>query len=164
MATFIARALAGGDENVPDPPAGLQSFPDIPDGVPETETQHWAYKYIEYCFAQGIVVGYVEADDTYFRPLRTVDRALMATFMARAVAGGDDNVPEPPECDPMAPLFNDVDCDHWAYKYIHYCVNADTIAGLREPVVRGYPDGYYRGHWPVTRDQMAVFIYRAFEL
>jgi hypothetical protein len=31
-------------------------------------------------------------------------------------------------------------------------------------VVAGYMDGFYRPTWIVSRDQMAVFIARAFEL
>jgi hypothetical protein len=31
-------------------------------------------------------------------------------------------------------------------------------------VVQGYEDGTYQPLWPVTRDQMAVYVARAFEL
>ncbi len=160
MAVFIARALAGGDVNVPDPPAGTKSFEDI-------DSDYWAYKYIEYCYAQDIVDGYQLSDDKYYYlPTRPVDRALMAVFMARAVAGGDAAVqaavPDPtPE---TLALFEDVLADHTDYKYIYYCVHADTLAGLPEPIVRGYPDGLYRPNISVTRDQMAVYLYRAFDL
>ena len=165
MAVFIARALEGGDDAVPDPEEpGTQHFLDIPNGQDPNVEQHWAYKHIEYCFAEGIVEGYVDprTGARNYRPFFTVNRALMATFMARAVAGGDPNVPDAPACDPMAPIFVDVGCDHWAYKYIYYCVHADDLAGLPEPIVRGYDDGLYRPTLAVTRDQMAVFIYRAF--
>jgi len=152
MAVFIARADAGGDAAVPDPVAGTQTFPDIADGTPATEEQHWAYKYIEYCYAHNIVTGYVEANGTYYRPLRTVTRDQMAVFMARALLGGDDFVP----AGPATETFPDVLPDYWAYDYIEYCVDAG--------VVRGYPDGLYRPSKAVTRDQMAVYICRAFGL
>jgi len=166
MAVFVARALAGGDDNVPDPPAGTQSFFDVPStgyGTDGTDP-YWAYKYIEYCFDQGVVEGYVDPQTKtlHYRPLFTVTRDMMAVFMARAVAGGDASVPDAPPCDPMEPLFLDIPCEHWAYKYIYYCVHADELAGLPEPIVRGYDDGYYRPTLAVMRDQMAVFIYRAF--
>ena len=51
------------------------------------------------------------------------------------------------------PRFPDVPSDHWAFEQISVCFNAAIISG--------YPDGLYRPDWPVTRDQMAVFISRA---
>ena len=42
---------------------------------------------------------------------------------------------------------------HWAYEAVEICV--------RDGVVRGYPDGFYRPLRSVQRDQMAVFIARS---
>jgi len=44
----------------------------------------------------------------------------------------------------------------WAYKHIEYCVE--------NGVVQGYPDGCYRPEHTATRDQMAVYVARAFHL
>ena len=44
----------------------------------------------------------------------------------------------------------------WAYKYVEH------IRG--EGVTGGYPDGTYRPTLAVTRDQMAVYVQRAFAL
>ena len=44
----------------------------------------------------------------------------------------------------------------WSYKHIEYCVE--------HGVVQGYDDGIYRPDWDVTRDQMAVYVARAFDL
>jgi hypothetical protein len=44
----------------------------------------------------------------------------------------------------------------WAYKHVEYCYENE--------VVRGYDDGLYQPDWYVTRDQMAVYIARAFGL
>jgi hypothetical protein len=52
--------------------------------------------------------------------------------------------------------FRDVPVDHWARRHIEYVAD--------EEVVSGYPDGFYRPQRKVTRDQMAVFIARAFHL
>ncbi len=52
--------------------------------------------------------------------------------------------------------FSDVGSDHWAYDYISYC--------QAEGIVQGYPDGSYRPAVEVTRDQMAVYVARAFDL
>ncbi len=141
MAVFIARAQAGGDGNVPTGPA-TANFSDVP-------TSFWAYKYIEYCRAKSIVGGY--PDGTY-QPATTVTRDQMAVFVARAKAGGDGNVPP----GPSTASFSDVLTSFWAFKHIEYC-KAQGIVG-------GFPDGTYRPANTVTRDQMAVFVSRAYTL
>ncbi len=140
MAVYMARALAGGDENVPTGPV-TASFDDMP-------TDHWAYKYVEYCYAEGIVQGYWDG----YHPGEVVDRAQMAVYMARAVAGGDSSVPGGPE----TATFNDVPTDHWAYKYVEYC--------HAQGIVQGYDPVTYAPNVVVTRDQMAVYVARAFDL
>lgn len=143
MAIFVSRALAGGDEAVPEPdPEAPPSFTDVP-------KDHWAYKYIEYAVAQRVVTGY---GDGAYRPNATVGRAQMAVFIARSRGWVDleDDMTTAPD------LFPDVPAGFWAGTAIEVC-------GFRN-VVKGYPDGYFRPYWIVTRDQMAVFIARAFEL
>jgi hypothetical protein len=44
----------------------------------------------------------------------------------------------------------------WAYTHVEYCVEHSVVAG--------YDDGMYHPEWVVTRDQMAVYIARAFGL
>jgi PKD repeat protein len=144
MAVFISRALAGGDPGVPTGPP-TATFPDVP-------TDHWAYKYIEYAVERGVVEGY--PDGTY-RPERLAEwltRDQMAVFIARAMCGGDEHVPTGP---PTA-YFPDVPTTHWAFKYVEY------IRG--EGVTGGYPDTKYHPEYACTRDQMAVFVQRAFHL
>jgi len=141
MAVFISRALAGGDAGVPPGP-GTASFGDVP-------TDHWAYKYVEYAKDQGVVGGY--PDGTY-QPSLPVDRGQMAVFVARAMAGGDAGVPP----GPGTASFSDVPTDFWAFKYVEY-IEGQSVTG-------GYPDGTYRPAVSVTRDQMAVYTQRAFDL
>lgn len=142
MAVYIARALCHGDGNVPPGP-DQASFYDVP-------PDHWAYKHVEYARSQDIVRGF---GDGYFRPGAVVDRAQMAVFIARAMAGGDSAVPDLP-C--VEPIFPDVPCEFWARKHIEY-------ARLHR-VVRGYSDGCYHPEATCTRDQMAVYVSNAFEL
>ena len=52
--------------------------------------------------------------------------------------------------------FPDVGPDHWAYSEINACLAAGIVAG--------YEDGYYHPERQVTRDQMAVYVARAFAL
>ena len=150
MAVYVARALCGGDEYVPTGPA-TASFEDVPNtGYGDAGTDpHWALKYVEYAVEAGVVAGY---DDGYYRPDADVTRGQMAAFMARAMCGGEEYVP-------LAtgdPSFPDVGLDSWCYDYVEY------IAG--EGVTQGYPDGLYYPDVPCSRDQMAVYICRAFDL
>jgi uncharacterized repeat protein (TIGR01451 family) len=146
MAVYMARALAGGDAHVPTGPAE-PTFSDV-------LTDHWAYKYVEYAVAEGVVVGY--PDGTY-RPTQQVTRGQMAVYVARAMVApaGDEGVPDPP----AEPTFLDVTGTSewvWCYPHVEYVVD--------EGVVGGYADGTYRPQYTVTRDQMAVYVTRAFRL
>jgi Tol biopolymer transport system component len=141
MAAYLARALAGGDGNVPPGPAAA-SFQDV-------AADHWAYRYVEYAVSQSVVQGY---DPTHYQPDLPVDRGQMAVFVARAkgwVKLGEDMTVAPQ-------LFPDVPAGFWAGAAIEACVD--------DGVVEGYDDGYYRPDAQVTRDQMAVYVARAFAL
>ena len=76
--------------------------------------------------------------------------------VARAIAtptgeaGLEDYVP------PLVASFPDVESGFWAYRYIEYIRGAG--------VTGGYPDLKYHPEYVVTRDQMAVYVQRAFEL
>jgi hypothetical protein len=76
-----------------------------------------------------------------------VARALVAPTGEAALA---DYVPSDPR------NFPDVADTFWAYKHIEYCVE--------NSVVQGYLDGLYHPEITVTRDQMAVYVARAFDL
>jgi hypothetical protein len=143
MAVYIARALAGGDDNVPRDYT-VPSFTDVP-------TTNWAFPYIEYAAEMNVVRGY---EDGSYQPLVVVDRGTMAVYIARSIVtplGDDSSLPRP-----VVPTFADVPTQYWAYKHVEYCV--------AEGVVRGYDDGLYRPETAVTRDQMAVYVARAFDL
>jgi hypothetical protein len=147
MAVYISRALVSpsGDAAIPDPEPP-PTFPDVPTG-------NWALKYVEFAVEQGVVTGY---EDGNYHPEYTVDRAQMAVYVARAMvapsgeAGLADYVPSDPRNFPDAPD------TFWSYKHIEYCVE--------HGVVNGYEDGMYHPEIVVTRDQMAVYIRRAFDL
>jgi subtilase family serine protease len=141
MAVYIARALAGGDAAVPAGPAQA-TFADVP-------TTYWAFRHIEYDYDEGVVTGY---DAERYAPGDPVDRGQMAVFVSRArgwVKIGDDMTTAPE-------LFPDVPAGFWAGTAVKACVD--------NQVVRGYGDGLYHPEIQVTRDQMAVYIAKAFEL
>ena len=148
MAVFSARAVAGGDAKVPDGPP-TPRFSDV-------DASYWAYKYIEYCVANYIVVGYA-VDNTY-RPGEKVNRGQMAAYVARAIYSPRGIPPDdlPGYVPPLTPSFPDVATDHPFYKHVEYVVGAG--------VVQGFGDGTYRTGELVKRDQMAVYVRRAFAL
>ncbi len=108
---------------------------------------------MEYAADQGVAIGY---DDGLYHPTEQVSRGQMAVYVSRAMvapsgeAGLADYIPADPRNFPDAPP------GFWAYRHIEYCVE--------HGVVVGYPDGYYYPEVDVTRDQMAVYIARAFGL
>jgi PKD repeat protein len=145
MAVYVSRALAGGDENVPD-------FTDTPT-FPDVDGTHWALDYVEYAVDQNVVAGY---EDGNYHPERQVTRDQMAVYVARALvapegeAGLADYVPADPRD------FPDVASGFWAYTHVEYCVEHGVVAG--------YLDNLYHPEIVVTRDQMAVYVARAFGL
>jgi hypothetical protein len=150
MAVYLARALAGGDEAVPEPSGDTPSFTDV-------GTDHWAYKYIEYAASPeaNVVQGYPGGN---YKPDDLVNRGQMAVYIARAMVtpSGDAGVPDPPAGDAT---FSDVTAAgawSWCYNHVEYLA--------AEGIVQGYPDGTYHPATIVTRDQMAVYIARAFDL
>lgn len=140
MAVYISRAMAGGQSNVPEGPEGA-TFPDVP-------TDHWAYDCIEYAVAHEVVTGYA---DGRYHPGWGVTRSQMPVFIARGKGwvSLEDDMSTAPE------LFLDVPAGYWSGTAIEACVGND--------VVQGYRDGLYRPATYVTRDQMAVYVARAFE-
>ena len=154
MAVYISRALAGGDESVPDFTA-TPTFPDV-------DADQWALDYVEYAVESNVVAGY---GDGYYHPEYQVTRDQMAVYVARALvapageAALADYVPADPRNFPDVPSTGygeDGTEPFWAHKHIEYCVE--------NGVVQGYLDGYYHPQDVVTRDQMAVYVARAFGL
>jgi hypothetical protein len=147
MAVFISRALAGGDTSVPAF-TGTPSFSDV-------DASNWALKYVQYAMSKGVVKGY--SDGTY-KPTDQVDRGQMSVFIARAIATPADGADLVNYTPPATATFPDVATTFWAYKYVEY------IAQPSIDVTMGYPDGDYHPEYVCTRDQMAVYVTRAFKL
>jgi Tol biopolymer transport system component len=155
MAVYVGRSLAGGDENVPPGPAE-PSFWDV-------ATEQWAYHYIEYAVDEGVVQGYPEGD---YRPALEVDRAQMAVYIARSIATPTGEAGLIGYDPPDTPTFPDVLTDHWAYKYVEYAYEQGVVKGYSfpDPDNPGETISLYQPDWVVTRDQMAVYVQRAFVL
>lgn len=131
----MAVFIARADEyEIPAPEEA--PFPDVP-------LDYWSVAEIAACRDQGVVQGY---PDGYYRPGTTVTRDQMAVYLQRGAGYALPTLTEAP--------FLDVGLDHWAAGEIAACASND--------VVQGYPDGFYRPERAVSRDQMAVFVYRTF--
>ncbi len=132
MAVFVANGKGFTDE------VGEASFPDVPES-------YWAFTQIEQCVANGVVKGY---DDGLFRPAASVARDQMAVFLVNATGVATEA---------NTGQFDDVPDGFWAEAEIMGCANAN--------IALGYPNGAggfdYKPSKVVTRDQMAVFIWRA---
>jgi len=145
MAVYISRALAGGDVNVPDGPEEA-TFPDVP-------PDHWAFKYVEYAVSGNIVAGYGDGE---YHADWTLTRGQMSVFVARSMVNptGDEGLEAYQAPDTAS--FTDVSEGYWCFSHVEFLAAND--------VVSGYPDQTYRPTAIVSRDQMAVYIARAFGL
>ncbi|MBS3948173.1 MAG: S-layer homology domain-containing protein [Dethiobacter sp.] len=108
-------------------------FGDVPSG-------HWAYAVIENLASRGLVAGY----RGNFAPSRAVTRAEFAKLVALARGLAPDY---------GVSTFSDVQQGDW----FHAVVTAASRAGL----LSGFPDGTFRPHKPVTREQAAAILARA---
>lgn len=145
MAAYISRALAGGNTHVPDGPEE-PTFPDVP-------SDHWAYRYVEYVVSRDVVAGYGDGE---YHSDWTVTRGQMSVFVARSMVDptGDEGLESYQA--PDTPTFTDVPDDYWCFRHVEFLAE--------NGVASGYPDGAYCPTQVVTRDQMAVYIARAFDL
>jgi hypothetical protein len=139
MATFLTRALRG--SNTPPEPL-TQRFFDVGIGP----SGHWARAFIEYIAREGVTTGY---GDGNFGPEDLTTREQMAVFLCRALG-----VKEPPR--PSADPFNDVPRDN---------LYAPFIAEIkRRGITLGCGNNDYCPQQSVSREQMALFLVRAFNL
>jgi hypothetical protein len=137
MAVFLERGIHGANY---DPPAPTGLFDDVP-------VDYWAAKWVEALYNDGITGG---CGGNNYCPSDPVTRAQMAVFLLRSEHGA--------AYDPPAATgeFSDVPVDHWA---------ADWIEQLAaEGITSGCGGGNYCPADSVTRDQMAVFLVRTFDL
>ena len=137
MAVFLLRGKHGSSYS-PPLPSGV--FGDIP-------TDHWAAAWIERLAAEGVTAGCGSGN---YCPTLPVTRDQMAVFLLRAKHGSSYSPPLP------SGVFGDVPTDHWAAAWI------EQLAA--EGITAGCGNGNFCPGTPVTRDQMAVFLVRTFNL
>ncbi|UCH33693.1 MAG: Ig-like domain-containing protein [Armatimonadota bacterium] len=137
MAVFLVRAM-GLTPLDPETP----TFVDVP-------KTYWAYQWIEALVASGVTSGCI-ANPPQYCPEREVRRDQMAVFLVRALGLTPLN--------PETPTFVDVPKTYWAYQSIEALVASGVTSGC----IANPPQ--YCPERPVRRDQMAIFLCRAFDI
>jgi hypothetical protein len=123
------------------PSCSGQSFEDVP-------TSYWAWDFIERLSAAGITGG-CGVNPLRYCPEDAVTRAQMAVFLLRGI----HNASYAPPVVGGNTGFGDVPPDYWSAAWIKQLA-AEGITG-------GCGSGNYCPEYPVTRDQMAVFLLRS---
>ncbi|WP_141502370.1 alpha/beta hydrolase-fold protein [Paenibacillus luteus] len=109
----------------------------------DVQDNHWAHRAIEVLSAQHVVVG---TSDEQYSPNRQITRAEFAALLVRSL-GLDENGTELP--------FKDVSSDSWYY--------APVAAAFHSGLVRGMSEQSFAPHNTITREEMAVMLYRAYQ-
>ncbi|NEU32005.1 MBL fold metallo-hydrolase [bacterium LRH843] len=112
------------------------------DGIFSDVSSHWAKSDIEYLANLKLIDGY---PDGSFGVNKPITRAEVAAILTR-----DLNLPA------SKPAFTDVKSDHWANGSI------GKVAGMN--VISGYPNGAFKPNAPVSREELASILVRAYKL
>ncbi len=115
------------------------TFTDVP-------PDYWSWEWIERLHAAGISGGCGEGN---YCPEFPVTRSQMAVFLERGIHGSSYG----PPAVGASTGFGDVPVDYWSAAWIKQLA-AEEITG-------GCGSGNYCPEYPVTRDQMAVFLLRS---
>lgn len=141
MAVFLVRGIHG-SSYTPAPAIGY--FADVPGS-------YWAASWIEQLAQDGVTQGCATNPPLYC-PANEVSRAQMAVFLLRAKYGSSYVPPAP------IGIFQDVPVSHWAAGWIEKLASDGITGGCSVTPKLYCPES------TVTRDQMAVFLVRTFNL
>jgi hypothetical protein len=110
--------------------------------TPFTDIAHddWFYFSVRYAYNKGLFTG---TSETEFSPFGTMSRAMLATVLYRM-----ENQPNVE----FADIFSDVQSDLW---YSHPIIWAN-----QSKIVNGYGEGIFAPNDAITREQIAVMLYR----
>jgi len=141
MAVFLVRAKHG---PLFTPPAPSGVFADVP-------VDYWAASWIEQLAADGITSG-CSTTPKLFCPHEVVSRDQMAVFLVRSKYGAEVVPPA------ATGVFTDVSKTFWAAGYIEKLAADGITSGCNLSPMQYCPGT------ATTRDQMAVFLVRGFNL
>ncbi len=130
LALFLLSPTVARAENAVD----MSRFTDV---MPS----QWYYSAIEYVVTNGYFNG---VTNTSFAPEQSMTRAMFVTVLGR-MAGVENTVDE-------TPAFSDVVPGSYYSGYVAWATEND--------IVQGVSDGFFSPNTPVTREQIAVFLYR----
>nr|WP_106783648.1 choice-of-anchor I family protein [Lysinibacillus timonensis] len=138
---FIASAatvVAASGVAAPSPANANSTFPDV-------KTSDYFYNAVMELSERGVIKGF---EDGTFRPNNNVTRGQAAVIIAGVLGLNTNNVTNPG--------FKDVPTSHPYYGAISALANAGYI--------NGFEDGTFGATQPITRNQMAIIIAKAFKL
>jgi hypothetical protein len=141
MAVFLLRGEHGSSYL---PPTATGIFQDVP-------ANYWAADWIEQLAAEGITSG-CSVNPKLYCPTSVVTRDQMAVFLLKAKHGSGYVPPK------ATGIFEDIPINYWAADWIEQLAAEGVTSGCSAG-----PMLYCPGT-PVTRDQMAVFLVRNFNL
>jgi beta-lactamase superfamily II metal-dependent hydrolase len=141
MAVFLLRAKHGSSYV---PPVATGVFQDVP-------TNYWAAAWIEQLAAEGITGGCSVSPKLYC-PTTPVTRDQMAVFLLRAEHTSSYLPPA------ATGVFEDVPTDYWAVSWIEQLAAEGITGGC------SVSPSLYCPTTAVSRDQMAVFLVKTFNL
>jgi hypothetical protein len=139
MAVFLTRGVHG--SNYTPPAATGTVFQDVP-------ASYWAAPSIEQIYRDGFTSGCRQG---FYCPTNSLNRSEMAVFLVRAKHGAS-YVPPPA----TGTVFADVPATFWAAPYIEQI--------YRDGITAGCGGGNYCPAGIVSREQMAAFLARTFNL
>lgn len=105
---------------------------------------HWAYNYIMNMYNKKIVNGY---EDNTFKPEKLITRSEFV----KIIVGAFDLFDLKAEV-----KFDDVDSKAWYYRYV--------ASGVKSGIITGYSDKLFGSNDGLSREDMAVIIYRVMKL
>ena len=132
--THNTTIYAGWKEIKDNPSTGFENpFTDVSES-------DWFYEDVMFVFANDLMIG---TSDTTFSPEISTSRAMIAVTLWRM-----EGKPEPKGANP----FTDVENGAWYTEGVRW---ASSVG-----VVGGYPNGSFGPNDPITREQLAVMLYR----
>lgn len=124
----------------------------------DVDYDHWAYNELERFLYSDIIDGYVETESyeedgekyeytsVSIKPKNSITRAEFTKILVNSM-----NLP----AGETVKSFPDVKPANWYYEYVKVASS--------QGIINGKPDGTFRPNDKITRNEMAVMIYRAFE-
>ena len=142
----------GGGSSLPTEPTGYENpemletpAPDIVADISFDDLggYSWATDAISHLASKGVVNG---KEENKFYPAHNITREEYAKIIVLAFGLYDENA----NCE-----FNDVNKERWSYNYIASMYSYGAI--------NGYSDGSFGATKPITREEMAVMLYRVMQ-